>query len=79
MEQYMKDSYQTRTTLKVANKEYEFFSLPELGKQFANVTKLPYSAVKTVLTLPKMILLPSLPGMPRPKPARKLPLRRHEY
>jgi aconitate hydratase len=43
MEQYMKDSYQTRTTLKVANKEYEFFSLPELGKQFANVTKLPYS------------------------------------
>ncbi|MEJ2094206.1 MAG: aconitate hydratase AcnA, partial [Gammaproteobacteria bacterium] len=39
----MKDSYQTRTTLKVANKEYEIFSLPELSKQFANVTKLPYS------------------------------------
>ena len=39
----MTDSYQTRTTLKVENKEYEIFSLPELAKQFANVSKLPYS------------------------------------
>lgn len=39
----MTDSYKTRTTLKVDNKEYEIFSLPELGKQFANVNKLPYS------------------------------------
>ncbi|HEY5703845.1 MAG TPA: aconitate hydratase AcnA, partial [Gammaproteobacteria bacterium] len=39
----MTDSYKTRTTLKVENKEYEIFSLPELAKQFANVNKLPYS------------------------------------
>ncbi len=39
----MTDSYKTCTTLKVENKEYEIFSLPELAKQFANVSKLPYS------------------------------------
>ncbi len=38
----MTNSYNTRATLKVNNKEYEIFSLPELGKQF-DISKLPYS------------------------------------
>ena len=38
----MSNSYNTRTSLKVNNKEYEIFSLAELGKQF-DITRLPYS------------------------------------
>ena len=38
----MANSYKTRTTLTVNNKEYEIFSLAELGKQF-DISRLPYS------------------------------------
>ena len=38
----MSNSYKTRSTLTVNNKNYEYYSLPELGKQF-DITKLPYS------------------------------------
>ncbi len=38
----MSNSYKTRSTLSVNNKNYEYYSLPELGKQF-DITKLPYS------------------------------------
>ena len=38
----MANSYNTRTTLTVNNKEYEIFSLAELGKQF-DIARLPYA------------------------------------
>ena len=38
----MANSYKTRMTLTVNNKEYEIFSLAELGKQF-DISRLPYS------------------------------------
>ena len=38
----MANSYNTRTTLTVNNKEYEIFSLAELGKQF-DISRLPYA------------------------------------
>ena len=38
----MTNSYNTRTTLKVNDKEYEIYSLPALGKQF-DISKLPFS------------------------------------
>ena len=42
MEPYMTDSFKTRTTLQAANKNYEIYSLPELGKKH-DISRLPYS------------------------------------
>ena len=42
MEHYMTDSFKTRTTLNVANKKFEIYSLPELGKKH-DISRLPYS------------------------------------
>jgi aconitate hydratase len=42
MESYMTNSFKTRTTLDVASKKYEIYSLPELGKKH-DITRLPYS------------------------------------
>src|SRR3972149_185920 len=43
----MTNSFNTRTTLDVANKKYEIYSLPELGKKH-DISRLPY-ALKILL------------------------------
>src|SRR3989338_1867147 len=39
----MKDTYNTRDTLAVNEKTYEYFSIPTLAKQFPEIQKLPFS------------------------------------
>lgn len=39
----MKDTYQTRRELKIGDKTYHYFSIPELAKHFPKIQQLPFS------------------------------------